>query len=362
MNVLLELKALGQRIWLDNLSHELLTSGELKTLIAQDGIAGVTSNPSIFFKATSGSPYYKKELQRLLPLGYTAEQRLEALMIPDIQAACDLFFPLYHETHGADGYVSLEVSPQLAMDAEATVAAATRLARAVDRKNLLMKVPATDAGIQAFELLTEQGINVNVTLMFSLHHVWEIFQAYVRGLKKRVAASGDVSQAKAVASLFLSRIDSLVDKKLDMLNTEEAASLKGKTAISLAKLAYQRYKDLFYGNLFAELRQKGATPQFLLWASTGTKNPAYSDILYVEPLIGPDTINTAPSATIDAFREHGRPTLTLEENVAEAETHMVTLKRLGLDMHDLGQTLQEEGLEAFDDAYRQLLALMEVRT
>lgn len=358
MNALLELKTLGQRIWLDNLSHELLTSGELKTLIERDGIAGVTSNPSIFFKAMSSSPHYKKELQRLLPLGLTAEQRLEALMIPDIQAACDLFSPVYDGTRGVDGYVSLEVSPRLAMDEEATIKAAGRLARAVARKNLLIKVPATAAGVHAFETLTEQGINVNVTLMFSLHQVWEIFQAYIRGLKKRLKQGGDITQSKAVASLFLSRVDSLVDKKLDALTTPEAVSLKGKTALSLAKLAYQRYNDLFHGSYFVELREQGASPQFLLWASTGTKNPAYSDVLYIESLIGPETINTVPSATLDAFRDHGKASLTLEQDITQAETHMVELKRLGLDMHELGENLQEEGLKAFDEAYGQLLNLV----
>lgn len=358
MNALLELKKLGQRIWLDNLSHELLTSGELKALIERDGIAGVTSNPSIFFKAMSSSPHYKKELQRLLPLGLTAEQRLEALMIPDIQAACDLFSPVYHETRGVDGYVSLEVSPQLAMDADATINAAARLARAVERKNLLIKVPATTAGVSAFERLTEQGINVNVTLMFSLHHIWEIFQAYIRGLKKRLSQGADISQSKAVASLFLSRVDNLVDKKLDALNTPIAASLKGKTAVSLAKLAYQRYKDLFHGSYFVELREANASPQFLLWASTGTKNSAYSDVLYIEPLIGPETINTIPDATLDAFRDHGKAALTLEQDIAQAEAHMVELKRLGLDMHELGENLQEEGLKAFNEAYGQLLNLV----
>lgn len=358
MNALLELKTLGQRIWLDNLSHELLASGELKALIERDGIAGVTSNPSIFFKAMSSSPHYKQELQRLLPLGLTAEQRLEALMIPDIQAACDLFSSIYHQTQGVDGYVSLEVSPQLAMDVDATINAAVRLTRAVERENLLIKVPATAAGIRAFELLTEQGININITLMFSLHHVWEIFQAYIRGLKKRLEQGGDITRSKAVASLFLSRIDSLVDKKLDALNSPESADLKGKTAVSLAKLAYQRYKDLFHGSYFVELREQGASPQFLLWASTGTKNPAYRDVLYIEPLIGPETINTVPGATLDAFRDHGKAALTLEQDIAQAEAHMVELKRLGLDMHELGDNLQEEGLKAFDEAYGQLLNLV----
>ncbi len=358
MNPLLEAKRLGQSIWLDNLSRTLLQEGGLQQLIEQDGVSGATSNPSIFHKAVSESPYYREDLARLKASGHEPEQRYESLVIADIQAACDLLLPAYASSQGDDGYVSLEVSPRLADDESATVAAATRLHSAVQRANLLIKVPATPAGTCAFERLVASGINVNVTLMFSLHHVMEIAQGYMRGLRRWIGSGGDPRRIKAVASVFLSRVDTLVDKQLESLGTQEALGLRGKTGVSLAKLAYQRYQDLFHGPAFADLARTGARPQYLLWGSTGTKNPNYSDVLYVEPLIGPETINTLPDATLAAFRDHGQARLTLVQDVKAAQNQFLALEKLGVDLHDAGKTLQREGVALFDQAYTKLLGLM----
>jgi transaldolase len=358
MNPLLQLRALGQRIWLDNLSRTLLREGGLAKLVREDGVAGVTSNPTIFHKAISESPYYRDELARLArDASLTPEQRYERLAIADIQAACDLLHPLYEESAGEDGYVSLEVSPALAHDTEGTVAAGLRLKAAVARENLLIKVPATAAGVPAIERLIARGCSVNVTLMFSLGHVRAVARAYRRGLAALAAAGGEPRRVKSVASLFLSRVDTLVDKRLEARGAE-AAALRGKSAIALAKLAYAEYRSLFAEPDFAALAARGARPQYLLWASTGTKNPAYSDVLYVEPLIGPHTVNTLPDATLAAFRDHGRAALTLETGLDEARAQFEALARLGVDMEGVGAQLQTEGVALFAQSFDQLLALM----
>ncbi len=357
MNPLLELHALGQRIWLDNLSRTLLREGTLQKLIADDGVAGVTSNPSIFFKAISESPYYRDEAAALRrDAALTPEQRYERLAVADIQAACDLLRPLFDKTRGDDGYVSLEVSPALAHDAPGTIAAARRLKTAVSRDNVLIKVPATPAGITAIETLIGEGCSVNVTLMFSLAHVKNVAHAYRRGLDKWMASGGDARRIKSVASLFLSRVDTLIDKKLDAAGA--ASVLRGKSGVALARLAYQEYKAAFKSAEFAALAAHGARSQFMLWASTGTKNPAYSDLLYVEPLIGPETINTLPDATLAAFRDHGRAAMTLELDVDQSRQQFAAPKELGIDMDQAGEELQVEGLKLFAQAFDQLLDLM----
>lgn len=358
MNPLLELHALGQRIWLDNLSRTLLREGTLHKLIADDGVAGVTSNPTIFFKAISDSPYYRDELAALRrDARLTAEQRYEQLAVADIQAACDLLRPLHDRSKGEDGYVSLEVSPTLAHDAAGTIAAGKRLKAAVNRDNLLIKVPATPAGVTAIEALIGAGCSVNVTLMFSLQHVREVAQAYLRGLQQWTAGGGDARRIKSVSSLFLSRVDTLVDKKLDALGGD-ALALRGKSAVALARLAYQEYGKIFKGAEFAALAARGARPQYLLWASTGTKNPAYSDVMYVESLIGPETVNTLPDATLAAFRDHGRAQATLQTGIAEAQQQFDALARAGIDMHKVGEELQTEGVALFEQSFNQLLGLM----
>ncbi len=356
-NPLLRLHALGQRIWLDNLSRTLLQEGTLKKLVAEDRIAGVTSNPTIFFKAISESPHYREELQKLKSdPALSAEQRYETLAIADIQAACDILLPLHKSSKCEDGYVSLEVSPALAHDAEGTLAAGLRLKAAVARDNLLIKVPATTAGLSAIEELIAHGCSVNVTLMFSLRHVREVAQAYVRGIARHVELSGDASKVKSVASLFLSRVDTLVDKRLEAIGGE-ALALRGRSAVALAKLAYQDYRATFSDSAFTALAKRGARPQAMLWASTGTKNPAYNDVLYIESLIGPQTINTVPDATLAAFREHGKAEPTLEADIEAAAKQFAALEDFGIDMDAVGQELQVEGLKQFEDSFRQLLAL-----
>jgi transaldolase len=356
-NPLLRLHALGQRIWLDNLSRTLLQEGTLKKLVSEDRIAGVTSNPTIFFKAISESPYYREELQKLKTNpALSAEQRYETLAIADIQAACDILLPLHKSSKGEDGYVSLEVSPALAHDAQGTLAAGLRLKAAVARDNLLIKVPATTAGLSAIEELVAHGCPVNVTLMFSLKHVRDVAQAYVRGISRLVDAGGDAGKVKSVASLFLSRVDTLVDKRLEAIGGE-ALVLRGRSAVALAKLAYQDYLRTFAGAAFADLAKRGARPQAMLWASTGTKNPAYNDVLYIESLIGPQTINTVPDATLAAFRDHGKAEATLDTGIDAAQKQFAALQGFGIDMDAVGQELQTEGLKQFEDSFRQLLAL-----
>lgn len=346
---------LGQSLWLDNLSRSLIRDGTLARLIAEDGVSGVTSNPSIFQNALATSPYYADDLARLRTAEPDAERRYEALVIPDIQAACDLLLPTHEASGGNDGYVSLEVAPRWAYDAARTVAEAQRLSAAVDRRNLLIKVPGTPEGVNAFEALTTLGVNVNVTLLFSVAQVQAVFDAYIRGLTARALTGADVRRSKAVASLFLSRVDTLVDTQLTALGTQEALSLRGKAAVAMAKLAYQSYLKTFRGNAFAELAKRGATPQYLLWASTGVKNPDYPDLLYVEPLIGRETINTLPDKTLAALRDHGRPALRVEEGVTEAASQLDELARLGIDMDMVGHTLQGDGVKLFEAAYQKLL-------
>lgn len=346
---------LGQSLWLDNLSRSLIRDGTLAQLITEDGISGITSNPAIFQNALATSPHYADDLARLKTREPDAERRYETLIVADVQAACDLLLPVHEASGGQDGYVSLEVAPRWAWDAPRTVAEAQRLAAAVDRRNLLIKVPGTPEGISAFEALTTLGVNVNVTLLFSLAQTQAAFDAYIRGLGARARAGADVRRSKAVASLFLSRVDTLADTQLTEIGTQEALSLRGKAAVAMARLAYQAYLRTFHGAPFAELAQQGATPQYLLWASSGVKNPAYHDLLYVEPLIGRETINTLPDKTLAALRDHGRPEARLEEGVAEAEAQLGELARLGIDLDMVGHRLQVDGVKLFEEAYQKVL-------
>ncbi len=356
MNPVLQVREQGQQIWLDNLSRTLLNDGHLARYIADDGIAGITTNPAIFHKAIADGRYYETDLTALKSEAIGAERRYEKLVIPDVQRACDLLATLHRESGGRAGYVSLEVSPALAHDAAGTVAAGLRLAAEVDRPNLLIKVPATAAGIEAIETLIGKGISVNVTLMFSLAHVDAVAAAYTRGLEKLAAAGGPVGRVMSVASLFLSRVDTLIDRQLEKIG-DAALALRGKTAVATAKLAYRRYRERFHGDTFASLRARGARPQFMLWASTGTKNPAYSDLLYVEPLIGAETINTLPDATLDALRDHGKIAGTLGNDIDAAQAQYDALCRIGIDLDAAGECLQQEGLQLFEQAFSRLLEL-----
>jgi transaldolase len=357
MNDLSSLKRIGQSFWLDNLSRDLLQSGQLREMVGK-GVSGLTSNPSIFAKAIGGSERYRGDLARAKAMDATPQTRLETLIIPDIQAACDLFLPVHERSDGNDGYVSLEVSPELAHDARATVDEAQRLAQAVGRPNLLIKVPGTNEGVTAFESLTELGINVNVTLLFSVRQTVRTLEAYIRGLSKRHSQGLPLNNAKAVASLFLSRVDSHADRLLDALGTGAALTLQGKLALATAKLAYERYLELFHGPHFTELAAAGARPQYLLWASTSTKNPAYSDLLYVEPLEGPETINTLPDATLVAFLDHGQVQSALLDQHHSAREAWLEAEKLGISPDQVGDTLQDEGVKLFDKSYGELLALV----
>jgi transaldolase len=355
MNAAQHITTLGQSLWLDNLSRDLLRDGKLGELIAENGVTGVTSNPTIFQIALANSPHYADDLARLKTEAIDPEQRYEALVIPDIQAACDLLLPAYEASGGSDGYVSLEVPPPLAYDPTRTVEEAQRLSALVDRRNVLIKVPGTAEGVRAFEALTVLGINVNVTLLFSIAQTRAVFDAYIRGLTTRAAAGADVRRSKAVASLFLSRVDTLVDTQLTAIGTQEALSLRGRAAVALAKTAYQAYLHTFHGELFAALAQQGATPQYLLWASTGVKNPDYHDLLYVEPLIGRETINTLPDKTLAALVDHGKAALTLEAGTDEAAAQLAALAHLGVSMDAVGERLQVDGVNSFAASFTQLL-------
>ena len=354
MNPLLQVRSLGQQIWLDNLSRALLDGGVLARFIFEDGIAGVTTNPAIFQKAIAGGRDYEDDLARLKQLPITAEERYERLAIADVQRACDLLHPLFAQSGGNAGYVSLEVSPALAHDAEGTVAAGRRLHAQVGHSNLLIKVPATPAGLIAVERLIGEGINVNVTLLFSPAHAHATANAYLRGLERLRAAGGALERAMSVASLFLSRVDTLIDARLDAIGGE-ALSLRGQAAVAMARLAYCAWRERFHGPDFAALRAAGARPQYLLWASTGTKNPAYSDLLYVEPLIGAETVTTLPDATLAALRDHGRVGETLTCDVDAARAFIDRLATHGIDLDEVGETLQADGLMQFEQAFGRLL-------
>jgi transaldolase / glucose-6-phosphate isomerase len=358
MNPLKELLKQKQSIWLDYIRRNLIRTGELKRMVDDDGIRGVTSNPTIFEKAIAGSTDYDDALRQLLAGNETADvgEIYEALAIEDIQMATDILRPIYDESAGEDGYVSLEVSPHLAHDTEATIREARRLREIVGRPNVMIKVPGTPEGIPAVEELIAAGINVNVTLMFSMSHYEAVARAYVRGLG-RCAAPDKVA---SVASFFVSRVDTMVDKALEGLGAPAAGSLLGKIAIANSKVVYRRFEEIFHGEGFASLRQRGAKVQRPLWASTGTKNPSYSDVLYVEELIGPETVNTLPPDTLNAFKDHGRiagPTVT--QSLTDAEAALAALKTLGIDLNAITEKLQEDGVAAFSASFDQLMAALE---
>ena len=359
MNLVKELENHGQSVWLDFLARGFVARGELKKLIDTDGVKGVTSNPSIFEKAIGSSDEYDGSIDSALKKGDRPVADLfEQLAVEDIQHAADVLRPVYDRLNGHDGFVSLEVSPYLAMDTKGTIAEARRLWKDVHRKNLMVKVPATAEGLPAIEQLTGEGLSINITLLFSQEVYIEVAEAYLAGLEKYVAGGGDPSHVASVASFFVSRIDTAVDKQLDEKiarandpnEKERLAALKGKVAIANAKLAYREYKRLFSGARWEKLEAMGARPQRLLWASTGTKNKEYSDVLYVDGLIGPNTINTMPPATLEAFRDHGKPRDTLEENVDEAEHVLAELERSGISLDAITAELVRDGVRLFADS------------
>jgi transaldolase len=359
MNPLVELHAYGQSFWYDNIRRKFLQDGTLQSLIDNDGLRGMTSNPAIFEKAIGGSDDYDQQMAQLVAAEASTQEIYEKLAISDIQAACDIFAPLYAESEGGDGYVSLEVSPNLARDTEGTISEARTLFAAVNRPNLMIKVPATPAGIPAIKKLISEGININVTLMFNMNHYNDVAQAYIDGVAKLVEDGGDPSKVASVASFFVSRVDTAVDNKLNEMGTDEANSLLGKVAIANSKVVYKRFKELFHDGPFLALQAEGANRQRLLWASTGTKNPNYSNTRYVDELIGPETVNTMPPATIDAFRESGTVDQTLENNVEEAEQVLEKLADIEVDLTAITEKLQDDGVDAFANAFKVLLNTIE---
>ena len=357
MNPLKQLEACGQSPWLDYMKRSLIDKGELRTLIERDGLKGVTSNPSIFEKAIAETDEYADALKHFqAQADHSISAIYEHLAIADIRAAADVLRPVYDSTHGRDGYVSLECSPYLANDTEATVAEALRLWAAVDRPNLMVKVPATPAGIPAIRQLTGRGLNINITLLFSVSVYEQVVEAYISGLEDLKKTGGDVSKIGSVASFFVSRIDTAVDKQLDKLDDKEAADkLRGKAAIANAKLAYVQYKALFSGPRWEALAAAGAKTQRLLWASTSTKNPTYKDTMYVEGLIGRDTVDTIPPATMDAFRDHGQATPdAIEQDVSGARAVLAALEKHGISLKQVTDQLVIDGVQQFADAFDKL--------
>jgi transaldolase/glucose-6-phosphate isomerase len=364
-NPLRQLERLGQSVWLDYIRRNLLTSAEFRRLIDEDGLDGMTSNPTIFEKAIAGSDDYDEQFNELVRAGKNVDEIYETLSTTDIKMAADTLRPIYDRTEGRTGFVSYEVSPLLAHDTAGTVAAARRYFKLIDRPNLMIKVPSTPAGVPAFEQLISEGMNVNVTLMFSLKHYEAIANAYVRGLERRAQAGQPLDRIASVASVFVSRVETLVDARIDeklKVKPDEAlAALRGTAAVAGTKLIYQRFKEIFTSERFKMLAAKGARVQRPLWASTGTKNPAYSDTKYVQELIAPDTVNTMPPATMDAFRDHGQPRATLEEDIAGAHDLVKRLAAAGIDLDSIGDELQKEGVEAFAKSFDDLLAVIKGR-
>ncbi len=368
MNPLQELHKFGQSPWLDYIRRNQFASGELKRLINNDGISGVTSNPSIFEKAIAGSDDYHEAIMEFSgQKELSAKDIFESLEIFDIQQAADALRHIYDETHSRDGYVSMEVSPRLSSDKQGTLEEARRLWSSVNRPNLMVKVPATPEGIGAIETLISEGINVNVTLLFSQDIYKRVVEAYIKGLELRVANGGDISAIASVASLFISRIDALVDDLLDKRieevtdakETKRYESIKGKVAIANSRICYEEYKNFFSGARWDALVSKGAQTQRLLWASTSTKNPSYEDTLYMNELIGPDTVNTIPPATMDAFRDHGKVRYSLEEDTEQSYSVFKILSDSGISMQEVTDKLLEDGLKQFVIAFDNLLHAVE---
>ena len=357
-----KLQKIGQSVWLDNLSRHLLDSGELKRWIEEDGVTGITSNPTIFQKAISGSKDYDSSLKSLLQNGIRDEKEMFLdLAMEDIARAADMLWPAYRQSGGKDGFVSIEVSPDLAYDPERTVAEAQRLFSAIGKKNILIKVPGTKPGLSAIEQLTAEGVNVNVTLLFSWNRYEEVAEVYLRGLEKRTRQGEPIHEIVSVASFFVSRVDTLADKLLEArlasastdAGKQKMKNLLGKAAVANAKLAYQKYKSIFASKRFVDL--KGANVQRILWGSTGTKNPSYSDIKYVQELIGPDSINTLPETTLLAFKDHGQVQITIGDRLEEAERLFKELKAVGVDINQVTEQLEKEGVKLFSDSFSLLL-------
>ncbi len=366
-NPLVQVSELGQSIWLDFISRQILHNGDLQQLIDEDGLHGMTSNPAIFEKAMAGSAEYDDDIRQLTSQGYSTHQIYEAMAVADVQLACDKFLPLYNDpdSNRTDGYVSLEVSPTLVHDTQGTIEEGRRLWQSVNRPNVMIKVPGTMEGLPAIQTLLTEGINVNVTLLFSVERYQAVAETYITALEARASAGQPIDGIASVASFFLSRIDLLLDPQLEKLAQEggdqagTAASLVGEVAVASAKKAYRIYKELFASPRFQKLADKGAVTQRLLWASTGNKNPKYSPLKYVESVIGPKTVNTVPLETLQAYRADGQPQLGLEEQVPQAEALLNRLSEVGIDLEAVAQQLETEGAKKFVDPFQKLMAGLE---
>lgn len=363
---LTQLAPLGQSVWLDFIRRdELSPKGLIARLIAQDDLRGVTSNPAIFEKAINGSSAYDADIGALGSQGRGTSEILEALILKDVALAADLFKPVYQATGGSDGFVSIEVSPKLALDSSGSMAEARRFWTSLSRPNVMVKLPGTDAGVPAIRKLLAEGVNVNITLLFSVQRYLEVHEAYLAALEERIREGRPIDRLSSVASFFVSRIDAALDPQLEAIGKEKGAGgekargLRGTIAIANAKIAYQEWLKIVHSPRWKGLAAKGARPQRLLWASTSTKNPAYSDVMYVEPLIGTSTINTMPQETLEAYRDHGKPALRIEEGVDEARTRLATLGELGLDLGKVTLELEREGIRKFVEPLDKLLASLE---
>src|SRR5215216_250204 len=350
-----ELSERGQSVWIDSVSRAWLRDGTLEKLIREDAVVGVTSNPTIFQKALSEGDWYDDQLREVIAEEDDLREVFLHLAVEDIKEACDLFRPIWDAGKGQDGYVSIEVDPDLAYDQRATIDQALRLHEWVDRPNAHVKIPATEPGLGAIEECIARGRNINVTLIFSLERYVAVAEAYIRGLERLVESGGDPTRVASVASFFVSRVDTEADKRLEAIGTPEALALRGKLAVANAKLAYERFGEIFSGERWERLEARGATAQRPLWASTSAKNPDYRDVIYVEELIGRDTVNTMPLETIEAFQDHGEVANTLEEDLDEARKVFDDLASAGVDMADVGQTLEREGVEKFAKSFQDLL-------
>ncbi len=359
-NPLLQLEAFGQSIWLDYISRELIESGKLKNMIEEDGLSGMTSNPAIFESAITSGHDYDAEIKKFKQQNPSVEFIYEKLTIKDVQDAADQFRPLFDKKQGKQGFVSLEVNPHYARDTQKTITEAKHLWQALNRPNVFIKVPGTQEGLGAIEMLTAEGLNINITLLFGLPRYQEVTKAYISGIKTRVKQGFPVNHIVSVASFFLSRIDTLVDPMIEkkIAQYDEAKKLSGNIAIASAKQAYQMYQQIFSQEEFKKLEKEGANKQHLLWASTSTKNPQYNDVKYVEALIGAETVNTLPLETLEAYRDHGHPQALLDSNPQLASEQLSLLGKIGIDIDKVTQQLEDEGIEKFNKAYDQLIAAL----
>ena len=365
---LAQLQELGQSVWLDIISRDLIDSGELGRLV-ESGVRGLTSNPTIFEKAIAGSASYDEQISELAHQGLAASAIFDRLAVADVQAAADILRPVFEASGGADGYVSIEVSPVYADDTEQTVREVRRLRELVDRPNLLVKVPATAAGVEAIHRCLAEGMNINVTLMFSMTHYNAVAEAYISALEERLGRGEDVAASASVASFFVSRVDTLADKLIDERLAAEPderqrpalEGLRGRLAVVNSKLVYARWKELFGSERWQRLAAQGARPQRLLWASTSTKNPAYSDVKYVDELIGPETVTTLTPETLAAFEDHGVVRLTIESDIEEARRLAAQAHEVGLDLEELGARLQVDGVAAFTASYNEVLTVIDAK-